>query len=177
MATPSHIALLRGVNVGGVRVEMAALRALAKGLGWRDVQSYIASGNLLFSAQGANDALADALRLALRDATGADVPILVLTGPQLAAALEAHPFAPDKGSLSHILLCWDTPRIDSGHYETLRVPDEDLRIAGGHVHLLAPSGLARSKLAARIGQVVQETEVTARNLNTIRKLVTLTTPA
>ena len=53
------VALLRGVNVGGVKVLMAPLRELAEGLGWTDVRTYIASGNLVFSAQGKADDLSD----------------------------------------------------------------------------------------------------------------------
>ena len=47
------VALLRGINVGGAnRIPMAELRGHCAGLGWRDVESYIQSGNLVFTAAG-----------------------------------------------------------------------------------------------------------------------------
>ena len=48
----TYIALLRGVNVGGVVVKMAALRAVFEGLGYGNVRSYVQSGNVLLDAPG-----------------------------------------------------------------------------------------------------------------------------
>ena len=47
---PRHVALLRGVNVGGVKLAMADLRAVLSSLGYAEVSTYIQSGNALFSA-------------------------------------------------------------------------------------------------------------------------------
>lgn len=164
------VGLLRGVNVGGVTVEMAELRRLAEGLGWRDVQSYIASGNLVFRAPGPAEGLRAALEAALAARFGRKVPVLVLSGDDFRAVLAAHPFAPEKGNQSHVFFCWDRPAMDEGLYRALKLPEEDLRIIGGHVHLHAPGGIGRSKLAERLGKVVTGSEMTGRNLNTVRRL-------
>lgn len=60
-----HVALLRGVNVGGVKVLMQPLRAMCEGFGWTDVRTYIASGNVMFRAQGEPRALAEQLKSGL----------------------------------------------------------------------------------------------------------------
>ncbi len=164
------VALLRGVNVGGVTVEMAELRGLAEGLGWREVQSLIASGNLIFRAPGPAEGLRAALEAALAARYGRTVPVLVLSGDDFRAVLAAHPFVPEKGNQSHVFFCWDRPQIDKALYHALKLPEEDLRLVGGHVHLHAPGGIGRSKLAERLGKVVTGSEMTGRNLNTVRRL-------
>ena len=164
------VALMRGVNVGGVKVEMAALRKLAASLGWQGVETYIASGNLVFSAQGEAEELAAALRLAMAEGMGVDTPVLVLSAREMCGVLEAHPWQPEKGNQSHVYFCWDRPEIDGSLYDELRSGDEDLRLVGGQVHFLAPEGIGRSKLAEKLGRVIRGSEITGRNLNTVRKL-------
>lgn len=169
-ASKKWVALLRGVNVGGVKVGMAGLRALAEGLGWEDVRSYIASGNLVFRADGTAAGLAAALEEALAAEFGRAVPVLVLSAGDFRAVLAAHPFSPEQGNQSHVFFCWEPPVLDDALYRALKTSDEDLRVIGGHVHFFAPAGIGRSKLAERLGRVVTGTEITGRNLNTVRKL-------
>jgi uncharacterized protein (DUF1697 family) len=77
-----HVALLRGVNVGGNnRVPMADLRALAEGLGWSDASTYINSGNLVFDVpRTSTRVLADELEAAIASDIGVTCRTLVLAG-------------------------------------------------------------------------------------------------
>ncbi len=164
------VALLRGVNVGGGnKVPMAALRELATGLGWRDVRSYIASGNLVFSAPDGR--LAEDLGDAMRQQMGVDVPNLVLSGEALRLALASCPYPPDAGKAVHGFFCAAPPVIDATRRDALAVASERLEVRDHVVWMYAPDGFGRSKLAAKIDKVITGTEFTARNLNTIRKLV------
>lgn len=161
------VALLRGVNVGGGnKVAMADLRGLAEGLGWRNVRSYIASGNLVFEA-GAGDHAED-LRAVMVENMGVDVPVLILPAAQLRGALEACPWDA-AGNLVHVFFCWDKPKVDIALCDELIAADEEMRVDGPLVWLHAPSGVGRSKLMAKIGRVLS-VQHTARNLNTLRKL-------
>ena len=168
--TDRFVALLRGVNVGGVRVKMDALRALAEGLGWAEVRSVIARGNLLFRAGGHAHDLAKQLHDALKREIGIDTPVMVLRAAQLQAVLDSHPWTPDKGNQSHIYFCWAAPTIDENLYASLKAPEEALQVIDGHVHFYAPNGIGRSQLAEKLGKVVRGTAMTGRNLNTVRKL-------
>jgi len=86
---PRQIALLRGVNVGGKKkVAMAKLRALTEELGYRDVRTYVNSGNVVFSGRRRS---AKHLESALAEAFGFDVPVVLRTRDELAAVLEANP--------------------------------------------------------------------------------------
>lgn len=174
ISTGKRVALLRGVNVGGVKVLMGPLRDLARGLGWRDVETYIASGNLVFAARGEAAALAAQLRAALAAAIGVDTPILVLSAGELAGVLADHPWRPERGNQSHVFFCWTAPVIDTAAYQSLKAPEEELRVVGRHLHFLAPNGIGQSKLAEKLHRVVGGTEMTGRNLNTVRKLAEMT---
>ena len=92
---PTHVALLRGINLGGRnRVAMADLRALVTELGHTDVSTYIQSGNVLFTAPPGADAavVAQAMTEAIAAKLGVTAPVVVLTREELAGILDANPF-------------------------------------------------------------------------------------
>ncbi|NCO85378.1 MAG: DUF1697 domain-containing protein [Rhodobacterales bacterium] len=165
------VALLRGVNVGGVRLAMADLRAAALGLGWQGARSYIASGNLVFAAEGEAPGLAAALQDALRNSTTLTIPVLVIAAARLRAVVATCPFDPVAGKDVHGFLLWSPAVIDWPLCESLRLASEALVAGDGVVWLHAPEGVGRSKLAERMHRVVTGTQITARNLNTLRALV------
>jgi uncharacterized protein (DUF1697 family) len=168
----SWVALLRGINVGGHnKVPMAQLRAVCAALGWTDVRSHIASGNLVFRARGEAGALAAALHEAILAQMGVDCAIIVLPGVAVRAALADCPFDPEAGKQVHAFFCWSDPVIATAMLASLKAETEDLVARGRVVWLFAPDGIGRSKLAERIARVITGTEMTARNLNTVRTLV------
>jgi uncharacterized protein (DUF1697 family) len=168
----SWVALLRGVNVGGAHaLAMADLRKAATGLGWRDVRSYIASGNLVFRADGTAAALAAALQAALRAATGLEVAVVVLPAADLRAALAECPFPDAEGCHLHVFFLWSEGCLVPERLQALRAPGEALEMTRRRLWLHTPNGIGRSKLGAGLGRVVTGTEMTGRNLNTLRKLV------
>lgn len=166
------VALLRGINVGGNNLlPMAALRRLGSGLGWQDLRTYIASGNLVFRAGGEAAGLAHDLRRAIAAQIGGDVPVIVLPAAALRAALRACPFDPEAGKRVHGFFLWSDPVLDSAALERLRAPSERLTVQDRVAWLYAPEGIGRSKLAEKFDKVVTGTQMTARNLNTLHKLV------
>jgi uncharacterized protein (DUF1697 family) len=169
------VALLRGVNVGGVnKVPMADLRDLAAGLGWTRVESYIASGNLVFDADGEAAALASALRAGLTERMGVDVPVLVIGGEDLAARVAGCPFDPVARTHVHGFMLFGPARLDEEELVRWRATGEALVMEGRTVWLHAPEGIGRSKLAGKLDKVVLGADMTARNLNTLRTLVEMT---
>jgi uncharacterized protein (DUF1697 family) len=171
------LALLRAVNVGGLTLPMEQLRSIAEGLGWSGVRSYIASGNLLFQAEGAETELAIALEGALRDQVGARIPVLVLEVARLKAMLQACPWSDAPGKSVHGLLLFGPVQLQVGRLEELREPSESLEVGEGVVWLHTPEGYGRSRLAAKLEQAMKGGPWTARNLNTLRSLAALSHPA
>ena len=85
-------ALLRGINIGSnKRISMAALREIVESLGHTDVETYLQSGNVVFTPKGKADPAAR-LSAAIAERTGHDVAVLVRTGEELAKIREANPY-------------------------------------------------------------------------------------
>lgn len=101
-----HLALLRAVNLGGRnKVPMADLRALAEELGYQDVATHIASGNLFFSSPKGRDALERELTPALADRFDFAIDVVIVGRDTVAKAAEAHPFADGDPKIVHVCFC------------------------------------------------------------------------
>lgn len=168
------VAFLRGVNVGGHRkLPMADLRRICVGkTSDPTVRTYIASGNVVFQAEGAADALADMLAQAIKDEFGFDVPTLVLSEAAMRAILASCPCPDAPGNFVHAYLCYKDPVVDQAGINALCTLTETVTVIGRTVWLHAPDGIGRSKLATKMEKLIG-VEATARNLNTVRKMVAL----
>lgn len=176
-----YAALLRGINVGGSKkVPMAELRSVMEGLGHGDVQTYLQSGNAVFSSERKDPvALARELEAAIEARFGFRVPCLVVDGAYLRAVADACPFpaAELEGRQLHATFFSTQPgaerfaAIDRAAY----LPEE-YRLGDRVLYLYAPEGLGRSKLGEALARpaVVKGIDVTTRNWNTVAKLVELT---
>ena len=91
---PTHVALLRGINVGGNnKIAMADLRDVVASLGHTDVSTYIQSGNVLFTARETDtDALAADLERAIEQAFGLRPRVIVLSRAELAQVISDNPY-------------------------------------------------------------------------------------
>ena len=187
MAT--HVALLRGINVGGKnKVAMADLREVVAELGHDDVSTYIQSGNVLFSPdQGDADtsALAAALAAAITDRLGVSAPVVVLTRDELAAAIAANPFPaePDPKRVHAVLLSGALGAEAAGKIDDALARSagkdarDELATVGRTLYLHTPDGFGNSELAAAVLRIVTSPRAgvtgTARNWATMTKLLEL----
>ncbi len=110
------VVLLRGVNVGtSARIAMPDLRRLLEDLGGTDVRTYVQSGNAVLDAPLAGAGLEQAVRGALRDGLGLDVPVMVRTAAELATVVAGLPWQGLDPKLLHVGFLSgepDTSRID-----------------------------------------------------------------
>jgi uncharacterized protein (DUF1697 family) len=170
MAT--HVALLRGINVGGHnKLPMAELRALCEGLGWSDVRTYIQSGNVVFEAKRPDP---EALARAIRESYGFEVPVILRTGPELVAARDAQPWG--RAGTEHATVVFLSARPAARAIAKLdpqRSPPDRFEVLGKEVHLLCPNGVARSKLTIDWFEAALGVRATARNWRTLGKLIEL----
>jgi uncharacterized protein (DUF1697 family) len=187
----SHVALLRGINVGGRnKVPMAELREVVASLGHTGVSTYIQSGNVLFST-GETDAgkLAAALEAAISERFGLWAPVVVLSRDELTAVLAANPY-PDEPNprLVHVVfLNADPPqdmldRIAAAQATAKAKGSQDtVQAAGGALFLHTPDGYGTSELAQAVLKIMSPPAkqkkpaltATARNWATSAKLLTL----
>lgn len=165
---PTHIVLLRAVNVGGTgKLPMAELRALAEQLGFANARTYIASGNLVFeSALTANKVRAK-LEAALAEHLGKPVGVVVRSAGELRALLEANPF-PDAPP-NRVLVSLLNEPLAADWESGVRHRKAELIVAAKRelfVHYVDGQGASKLRIpAAEAG--------TARNLNTLRALLEL----
>ncbi|WP_435189197.1 DUF1697 domain-containing protein [Streptomyces sp. bgisy126] len=180
--TQTYAALLRGVNVSGRRkVPMAELRSLLEGLGHGDVRTHLQSGNAVFTTDtgASEDELTAALEAAIEDRFGFRVDCLVRDGAYLAAVADACPFptAGIEGKQLHAFYFSGPPdaeRFAAIDQEAYR--PEAFALGDRVLYLYVPDGLGRSRLGEAVSRpaLSEGLVVTARNWNTVLKLVELT---
>ena len=174
-----HVALLRGVNVGGRnRIAMDALRQIASDLGLAGARTYLQSGNLVFLvAQGAGGAVEEALRRALARQFGIDVPVVVRTQAALAAAIAANPFGEAaSGDPSHLLATFlnGAPRQEG--LPAIRAAarlGERVELIGRELFIHYAGGVAGSRLTSTLIDRQLGAIGTARNWTTVLALEAL----
>lgn len=168
-------AFLKSVNVGGRNLlPMAELRALAEGLGWHDVRTYVQSGNCVFrtAEECRREPLAVALSDAIARAKGFRPPVAVFSVEELAGFVARNPFEidPAEDNKLHLHLPLAGPlSLDVAAAEALRAPSEALALVDGILYLHAPDGIGRSKLFAGLPRLLSG-EATVRNLRTVAKV-------
>jgi uncharacterized protein (DUF1697 family) len=162
------VALLRGINVGGRgKLPMADLRAMAAGCGFTDVATYIQSGNLVFASTEEPATAAASLAEAVAAGSGVTTKVIIRTGTELAEVVDDSPFlarGEDPGSLHVVFLGPDDIPALPDDLDAF-APDEAV-VVGSEVHLFMPSGLGRSKLAAKVTR-----SGTTRNWRTVTTLL------
>ena len=165
----AYVALLRGVNlVGRSSLKMADLKAIAEELGLRSARTYIASGNLLFASDKAEDALRRLLEKSVQAHMGKEVRVMLRTADELEAVVESNPFPRVAGNRVQVFFMNEPPARNL--LETVRNQDDERVAAADREVYVAygEKGIGRSRLripAAEAG--------TARNMNTVAKLAQL----
>lgn len=165
---PTHIALLRAINVGGTgKLPMVELRALCEAAGLKQVRTYIQSGNVVAQSARGAAAVKSALEGALHARLGKPCQVLLRSPAELEAVNAENPFpAADPKQLLVIFLD-KAPAADS--LDGWKIPGrEQMMLRGRELFIHFPDGMGRSKLKIPFANVG-----TGRNLNTIRALIAL----
>jgi uncharacterized protein (DUF1697 family) len=171
-------ALLRGINVGGkVKIPMADLRATLSSLGLEEVVTYIQSGNAVFRAPtGDEKAVAADVERAIHKAFGHDVAVLLRTHEDLLEVERGTPYPVEGAKHSlHVVFLDEAPaKTAVAGLDPERSPGDEFAVRGREIYLSLPNGLGRSKLTIDWFERGLGVRATARNWNTLRKLIELT---
>jgi uncharacterized protein (DUF1697 family) len=163
---PRYIALLRAVNVGGTgRLPMADLKAMCVDAGFRRVETYIASGNVVFANRAPASRVKAEIEARLIACAKKPVGVVVRTVAEMAALLEANPFPNAAAKYCYVIFLDARPPHDALARVVGR-RDEEMRLGEREIFVHYPSGMGGSKLripAAKSG--------TGRNMNTVARLV------
>jgi uncharacterized protein (DUF1697 family) len=167
------VALLRGVNVNGITIRSADLRAVFEERGYTDVRTVLASGNVVFSSgMSASDLKAD-VEQALRDRFGYAAWIVLVPHDSLAALVDAFPFESSADRHDYVLFGSDDAALED-LLADLELDDTVERVARGDgvVYWSCPKGSSTDTVfAKRAGAARFKRTTTTRNTNTLRKLL------
>ncbi len=169
-----YVALLRGLNVGGHRVKMDRLRAQFLEMGFGEVSTFIASGNVLFQA-GADDAAALEARIEaqLERALGYGVATVLRTPQEMEAVAAFDPFPGAGAERTRMVSFHKFPPDDAlrARLDALRTPTDDFRVERREVHWLTGPRMSDSPVGTQVAKALAGG--TMRNLTSVRKLAAL----
>jgi uncharacterized protein (DUF1697 family) len=182
---PTHVALLRGINVGGRnKVAMADLREVVTSLGHTDVSTYIQSGNVVFTSREPDtSALATALEQKIAESLEVRPSVVVLSSAELAQVVADNPF-PEELEPKGLHAVFRSADFGPEEIAAIAVAQQraegkgsrdEARVVGRTLFLRTPDGMGRSELAAQLSRAgaALSTGGTARNWATVTKLLAL----
>ena len=173
-----HVALLRGINVGGKNMlPMKDLAAMFTNAGCASVSTYIQSGNVVFEASPALSRRVPALiEKVIADRFGYQVPVVTRSGAELGKIVRGNPFleaGADIGTL-HVAFLADSPaQAKIKALDPNRSPPDEFAVRGREIYLQCPNGYGRTKLTNGYFDSKLATTSTVRNWRTVVKLLEL----
>jgi len=163
-----YAAFLRAVNVGGTgRLPMAELRRMCDELGFTEVQTYIASGNVAFTSDESKRFVKTALEDKLQAYANKPIGVIVRSASELRAVLDKSPFSGCDPKRTVAILLDRKPPKDA-LAQAVGQSDEEMSIGIREIYVHYKSGIGHSKL-----RIPAAKEGTTRNMNTIAKMVEL----
>jgi uncharacterized protein (DUF1697 family) len=144
---------------------MADLREICRQAGFERIETYVASGNVVFDSGSASGAVQAELAARLQSYAGKEVGVVIRTAAEMTAVLAFNPFAGRDPQRTYAIFLDEPPPV-AALVQVSGRRDEEVRLGGREIYVHYPSGMGGSKLripAAKTG--------TARNMNTVAKLV------
>lgn len=176
-AMAAYVALLRAVNLAGKNtISMADLKDVAAGAGLSEPRTLLQSGNLVFgSAARSSAALEKVLEAALAKELDLKTPVVVRSLREWRAAIDENPYAAEaRKDPGHLLLMPLKGAPVTGGLKALEaaiVGRETVKAVGSALYLVYPDGIGRSKLTSALIEKKIGVAGTARNWNTVQKVL------
>jgi uncharacterized protein (DUF1697 family) len=165
----THVAFLRGINVGGnTMVSMKDLSAICTSIGFENVRTYLNSGNVIFKSPLPEAELQKALETALSVKTGKDIGVVIRSPEDLERVVKGNPFPEAVPSQVGVLLVMEP--VAKNVLAEFVIPGREEVVPGKReVYVHYPDGMGRSKLKWPLSL----RDGTMRNVNTLTELVSL----
>ena len=179
---PVYVALLRGINVGGKNIiKMKALKQVFKAMELCEVQTYIQSGNVLFTSNEEKQLLLKKIEDGIEVALGFPVNVVLRTAAELELIILNCPFSQKEileaeawSEVESLYVCLLTQVPLQEKIKQLDIyknDSDDYLILGREVYLLLHNGMGKSKLANNLHKL--EVPATVRNWKTMNKLAAM----
>lgn len=177
---PKYIALLRGINVSGVKIiKMENLRAIFVAMGYKDVQTYIQSGNVVFEAPKKNlESLTKTITKGLAAALGYDVPVVIVETETMKSIVAADVFANElklaDGAKKYVAFLERNLTGDEVNVlDTLVTPADKYYTQGKEVYISIDETKGKSMFTNMLLEKKLKIYATSRNWNTVCKLASM----
>lgn len=171
---PIYIALLRGINVSGHKlIKMAELKELLMSIGFRNVQTYIQSGNVVFESDETSITnLELSIMSVITKKYGFDVEVMVRSVDEFSRIVETNPFPDAEGNKLYITFFREVPqKIPFEELDKVKSESEVYLFQDRIMFFYCPEGYGFTKLSNLFIEKKLKTVATSRNMNTIVKLL------
>lgn len=173
---PAYIALIRGVNVGGKSMPMAALRDMLAALSHQDIKTYIQSGNLAFTATGKDGSkIARGIEAAISKTFGYEAAVIVRSLEDWRALLKTNPYVKRKlqdGERLFVTFLEKAPtKAAAAKLEAIQDPKDEVKVRGCEAFLLIRGSYGESNLSNAFLEKALGVRATTRNMPTTLKLL------
>lgn len=165
-----YVAFLRAINVGGRFVRMPALVECFESMGFGDVSTFIASGNVIFRAEGSVSALGERIEAGLQRALGFEVSAFLRTDGQVCQLRE---IAPNAQAVNVIFLARPLSPDQTAKLESLRSPVDDFVVAGCELFWVCRVKQSESQFSNAVLERQLRTRATIRTLGTVQRLAAI----
>jgi uncharacterized protein (DUF1697 family) len=170
------IAFLRAINVGGHNVKMAYLRQLLEALGFSNVETFIASGNVIFETPAEDTQLLEKkIESHLRQSLGYEVATFIRSAAELGAIAAYQPFPTAEleaeGHSLYIAFLPAPPGDEARQKLTAyRTPVDDFYLHGREIYWLARRKIGESTFSGALLEKTVGMPATVRNITTVKRL-------
>lgn len=175
----TYIAILRGINVGGKnKIKMADLRENLSDLGFKNVETYIQSGNIIFDFDKKNPLeLAKQIKSMIKSSFGFDVPVIVIEGEEFVKIWSENPFTKKEDfEIKHLHVTFLAEKPNSKLINEITDFDDSpnqLLMNEKVAYLICPNGYSKTKLTNDFFEKKLKTTATTRNFKTVTKIAEL----
>lgn len=168
--------MLRGINVSGHKIiKMERLRETFAELGFKNVRTYVQSGNVVFETDGPAAGLSAKIEKKILKNFGFEVPTLTKSGAEMAEIVKRNPLVKDRAidqtKLHVTFLSDDPPKNALELLQPLAAAQEQIRIVGRAIYLYCPNGYGNTKLTNTTIEKKLSCGATTRNWNTTKTLL------
>lgn len=169
--------MLRGINMTGHNtIKMTRLAEMFRQLGYTDAETYIQSGNIVFSCRNSSiDGVSSEIRKAILSEFSLDIAVITRTPDEMKKIITANPFLEEPGfdpsKMAVIFL-----ELKPSEEQILKVagidyPPDKFRIIGSEIYIYCPNGFGKTKLYTNFFEAKMKVAGTARNWRTVNKLM------
>ena len=174
---PRLVVLLRGINIGPRnRISMPELRAALEEAGFKDVQTYLQSGNVVLESRAKPETVARKVSAVIKDRFGLEIAVVVRTRAELARIVKRNPLGSVAKDPKRYQVTFLSKKVSAKvvrELEEAAARDERVVSAGREVYAWHPRGIARSKLWSKLAGKTLGVTATSRNWATVEALLKL----